>query len=334
MHAMKTVIKILLAFLLIILVCCNRTSVRIVEKAEETIEVSLHEIHLSQEMLMPTKMFMQGNNLVVYQCEGDTLFSIFSDPHSGHYTNIGIKGRGPNEFIQIDVRSLLGTNEGFLCMDAGGLKKEVVIDRDKINVLSSSMINTQRHPQNGIFVDNGYLSVNLTNEDTEFVLYKYTDNEPEYLCVYPEWGGNNREMKAFTYMKHILKHPTENKVASLYAKFRKIRILDINDGSTIEVDVRIPNPFRGYKPDDKDNHIAYGSYPCIYNDNICALCFNGPFNEDILPEIHVFDWDGNLKKRILLDKYINVFVIDTANDILYGMNTNQADILYYHYFKD
>ena len=51
-------------------------------------------------------------------------------------------------------------------------------------------------------------------------------------------------------------------------------------------------------------------------------------------ERYVFDWEGNLKKRISLDKYINVFVIDTANDILYGMNTNQANILYYHYFKD
>lgn len=331
---MNTVIKISLPFLLVIFVCCNRTNVRIVENTEVTSEVSLHEIELSQEMLMPAKMFMQGDNLVVYQCEGDTLFSIFSDPLSGHYTNIGIKGRGPNEFIHIDVRSIVGTNEGFVCMDVGGLKKEVVIDGDKINVLSSSKINTRKHPQNGIFVENGYLSMNLANEEAEFILYKYTDNEPEYLCAYPEWGDYNGEMKAFTYIKHTLKHPAENKVASLYANFRKIRILDINEGNTIDVDVRVPNTFRRYKPGDTENHIAYGSYPCIYNDNIYALCFNGSFNEDILPEIHVFDWEGNLRKRILLDKYINVFVIDTANDLLYGMNTNQANTLYYHYFKN
>ena len=279
-------------------------------------------------------MFMQGDNLVVYQCEGDTLFSIFSDPISGQYTNTGIKGRGPNEFMHVDARSLVGTNDGFLCMDVGGLKKEAVIDGDKISVLSSSMINTQRQPQNGIFVNNGYLSMNVANENTEFILYKYKDNEPEYLCAYPEWGVKNGEMKAFTYIKHILKHPKENKVASLYANFRKIRILDINKGNTIEIDVRVPNPFRKHKPSDKENHIAYGSYPCIYNNDICALCFNGPFSEEVLPEIHVFDWEGNLKKRILLDKYINIFVMDSANDILYGMNTNQANILYYHYFKD
>ena len=90
--------------------------------------------------------------------------------------------------MHIDARSIVGTNEGFVCMDVGGLKKEVVVDGDKINVLSSSKINTRKHPQNGIFVENGYLSMNLANEDAEFILYKYTDNEPEYLCAYPEWG--------------------------------------------------------------------------------------------------------------------------------------------------
>lgn len=329
--AMKSFIYILQLCLLIILVGCTRTKIRIIEEAEETIEISLQEIRLSQELLMPAKMFMYGDDLIVYHCEGDTLFSIFGNPISGEYINAGIKGRGPNEFMNVDIRSIIGSDEGFVCMDAGGLKKEVAIDNNVLTVRSSSKIDTQMHPQNGIFVDGGYLSMNVVNDASEFILYRYDGKAPDYLSDYPGWTADNEEMKAFTYLKHVVRHPTENKTVSLYAKFRKLRILDVNKGNTIEIDVRIPDNFRRYIPYDKENHIAYGSYPCVSEDNIYALCFNSPFDSDILPEIHVFDWEGNLEKRILLDTYIDIFVIDAANDILYGINTNHADTLYYQY---
>lgn len=332
--AMKSFKYILLLFLLIIFVGCTRTGIRIIEEAEETMEISLQEIRLSQELLMPAKMFMHGDDLIVYHCEGDTLFSIFGNPLSGEYINAGIKGRGPNEFINVDIRSIIGSDAGFVCMDAGGLKKEVAIENDVLTVISSSKIDTQMHPQNGIFVEDGYLSVNVVNDESEFILYRHDGKAPDYLSDYPEWAADNGEMKAFTYLKHAVRHPDENKTVSLYAKFRKLRILDINNENTIEIDVRIPDTFRRYIPYDKENHIAYGTYPCVSEDNIYALCFNSPFDSDILPEIHVFDWEGNLEKRILLDTYIDIFVIDTANDILYGMNTNHTDTLYYQYFEN
>ena len=42
-------------------------------------EISLQEIRLSQELLMPAKMFMHGDDLIVYHCEGDTLFSMIAN---------------------------------------------------------------------------------------------------------------------------------------------------------------------------------------------------------------------------------------------------------------
>lgn len=314
--------------------CSDDGTVSVISDAERTETLSLREIHLSKELLAPTRMTVCDGRVVIYQCMGDTTFMVIPEPLSGKCYAAGIKGRGPNEFLRVDVQSISPCGDGFICLDAGGRAKHVSVGDSSIAVSDVSTFNTDDGPQNGIITRDGYITANVINFDSEFIIYR-GDSQPVYAVQYPDWVSVDNVQRLFTYMKNMIAHPSDHLFAAFYVYFRKFRIYDTDGNLVKDVDIRVPDNFPLYSPDSSDPSIAY-SYPSATDENIYALCHNRKKVSErgkVFPEIHVFGWDGRFKRRILLDRYIDIFTLDEKNGIVYGFNADESGTLYYAPFK-
>ena len=322
------------AFILLVFAGCSRTDVKVVDYVEATDTLYMKSVSLSQELLMPARMMITGGHLVFFQIMGDEVFVLLDNPVSGECRTIGLRGRGPGEFMDVDIQSLQSTDDGFVCMDAGGYKKEVTIIGDEIEVVSTR-IPTLGHPQNGILInDDVYVSANVENEESEYILYYGNEKEPSFVSEYPEWTHDQSYPSAFVYMKNMVSHPTKELMASFYVYFRKLRILRTDGDVLYDIDVRVPDEFPSYSAEIHNRSFAYVSYPVATDKYIYALCrnaYNGDLN-NARTEIHVWTWNGELKKRIILDPPMDLFAVDEVNSMIYGCKVSESSTLYYQCF--
>ncbi|MDE6634039.1 MAG: hypothetical protein K2J96_02100, partial [Bacteroidaceae bacterium] len=156
---------------------------------------------------------------------GDTMFMVIPEPPSGKCYATGIKGRGPNEFLRVDVQSIAPCGDGFICLDAGGRAKQVSVGDSSIAVSDVSRFNTDDGPQNGIITRDGYISANVINFDSEFVIYK-GDGQPVFAVQYPEWVSVDNVKRLVAYMKNRVAYPSGHLFAAFDAYFRKCRMYD------------------------------------------------------------------------------------------------------------
>ncbi len=314
--------------------CSNSGTVSTVSDAEKTDTLSFGEIHLSKELLSPTRMTVSDGRVIIYQRKGDTLFTVIPEPLSGKCYAAGIKGRGPNEFIGVDVQSIAPCGGGFVCLDSGGRVKRISVGDSSIEVADVSAFNTADCPQNGIIIPYGYITANVMNDFSEFILYR-KDEGPDYAGQYPDWVSVDNVQLPFAYMKNMIAQPSGHLFAAFYVYFRKFRIYDTDGNLVKDVDVRVPGRFPQYSPESSDPSLAYASYPSATSEEIYALCCNRKVSERgiVLPELHVFGWDGRFKRRILLDRYIDICAVDEKNGIVYGFNVDDSATLYYAPFN-
>lgn len=320
--------QVLLLLCAVFLIGCSDGSVSVVRTAESVDTLVLQTVKLSEELLMPTKMIASCGKVVVYQRKGDDVFVLVDITDGGKCQVIGKKGRGPDEFIGVDVQSIQPIDDGFICMDAGGKIRKVFLG-DMVKT-TTARTSTYGHPQNGVFTGNRFIAANVMDLQSEYLAYSEDSGKPQPLSEYPDWTGDAGQAMPFVYMKNMAAHPTEGMFASFYVYFRKLRILDSDGNLQHDIDVQLPDEFPTYSSDSERQYFAYASYPCATEKYIYALCFNADKKSlsTSIPEIQVWDWSGNLKRRFILDRHIDIFAVDEVRGIVYGMDIKNADVLY------
>lgn len=324
---------ILAAAVLLVLPGCSGDRTHIVRTDDLADTLKLQELHLPYEFLMPARMIASCGDVVIYQRKVYDTFVLVDMSDGGNCTVIGRKGRGPGEFTGVDVQSLKPADDGFICMDAGGKVKKVCL-KGEIDIRTTSST-TFGHPQNGIFVGDKFISANVVNTESEYIVYSPDSESPRFVSEYPDWTGDTEQPLPFTYMKNMTAHPDGELFASFYVYFRKFRIYDADGNLLHDVDVRFPEEFPAYSSDPEKQHFAYASYPCATEKHIYALCRNSgrqSLNTG-LPEIQVWDWSGKLKKRYVPDRHIDLFAVDEERGVLFGMDTGKANVLYYQHIE-
>lgn len=322
--------RILLSGFIYIAVSCSGNRVYTVCTPDAVDTLKMEAVTLSEELMMPTRMIASCGKVVVYQRKGDDVFVLIDVSQGGKCSVIGRKGRGPREFAGVDVQSIKPVDGGFICMDAGGKVKRINLDEDiEIETASSA---TFGHPQNGVFVGDEFIGANVVNGESEYIVY--SSDSSRFVSEYPDWTGDKTQPLPFLYMKNMVAHPDKGLFASFYVYFRKIRIYDADGDILYDIDVRLPDEFPAYSPDPERQYFAYASYPCASERYIYALCRNsdrGSFDTEA-PEIQVWDWSGNLKKRYLPDRNIDLFAVDEEQGLIFGMDMDNADKLYFQHF--
>jgi hypothetical protein len=303
---------VVVLFAAIVLIACQNASYPRVETSACPEMAEFEVLESPIPVLNPHRMYVAGGHLVIYQEGVQAPFSVISFPinDSSGFAQCGNRGNGPGEVVSPDIRSFVVSEKGFSFFDAGGIRKEFGIVGDTLLFVGENKFPSIEGPTNGMYpLQKGFLNVNISAPEYEFELYK-KDGGKENKSLYPNWGGTTQETDLTKYLKQVAVRPDGQKALVLYAFFNKCRLLDGNGNLLKEITVNAEDGSFYHEMIHKE--IFYSSYPCANDSHIVAKYGS--------KEIHVFDWNGNLARRIQLNQDFDAFAVDFLKNKLYAVS--------------
>ena len=332
--------KNLIYILVILLFCqCNskRKTVLTIKNTTATDTLTGRSITVSEDLLMPVKVFAMDDKLVVFDRVNSDFFKVFKIPEMELLYGFGSKGRGPNEFSHIDPNSMKVVGNK-ICLLDGNTLKYLSVGNDKITVEQSKTIVMGQAPTNRLLVlnDSIYIS-DILGDDLKYEFQRVNLNQRKIEKTfgdYPDEGIRlkNDIEKYQTYMKASASSPKGDKIISFYLNFNRFKILD-NQGKLLK-EVIIESNLPKYKPKDPKSSVIYRSEPFATKDFVYILAIEQVQNKVISnissfkPKLEIWNWEGELQAKYLLDKPIITFTISEENSKLYGTSIADPNTLY------
>ena len=298
-----------------------------------TDSVSLQTVAIDKELLMPERLFVSGNNLVVYQPkEEEGLFTVFPLPFDGKGYRTGHTGRGPDEFLRIDIRSIVPDGDGFWVADNGDMTvKSVKLDAGQVRVTDRKKIDSSSG-FNGMFeMEDCYINMNVFSDEYEYMVYDKQTGQSRGIIPYPDWYKGTEEWAPVSYyMNFGIPRPSGDLFAIFYAYFRKIQIADTEGRILKEVTLDFDGDISGCGPASSRKYIAFSLFPVATDDYVAVQYADripGRKRGDIT-EVQVWNWDGELLHRLIFDKGFGTFTIDPQTGILFATPFDDPQHLY------
>ena len=336
---MKNLIYIPIILVTLLFCQCNskRNTTITIKNTTATNSLKGRSIKVSEDLLMPVKVFAIDDKLVVFDRVNSDFFKVFKIPEMELLYSFGSKGRGPNEFSHIDPNSMKVVGNK-ICLLDGNTLKYLNVGNDKITVEQSKTIVMGQAPTNRLLVlnDSIYISDILgDNLEHEFQRVNLNQRKIEKTFGdYPDEGIRlkNDIEKYQTYMKASASSPKGDKIISFYLNFNRFKILD-NQGKLLK-EVVIESNLPKYKPKDPKSSVIYRSEPFATKDFVYVLAIEQVQNEvmsnisSFKPKLEIWNWEGELQAKYLLDKPIITFTISEENSKLYGTSIADPNKLY------
>lgn len=278
-------------------------------------------ISIPPVLLSVTRLFVANDMLVAYEQRRDTLFSFWSLPHCTYLFSAGTKGQGPDEFLMLD-RTFSETPQGFKLFELASNKvKEVAFDASgTFKVIADKQLKIEERGLNRfLFLENGRYCFVSDKEESEFVLLDEKE-ERTYFGNYPDGileKGNDEENR-FVYNKLTVSNPKGDKFASFYTYIKCCRIY--NSKGEMLVETMLEQPAKTVQG---GRNIYYSSYPYADNEHIYLLT-----DESEGKVLEVWDWEGVLVARYLLDKPIDCFTVYSKQRKVYALCRENENIIY------
>ncbi len=337
MNMKKTLL--LIASVCVVVGCHNRkegciTSVGPEEALMVTDTITVQCVRSNLPVLMPVRLFTTKKHLVLYQTQVERLFQIYDLPLTGKCFSAGMIGRGPDEFISPDSRSMVGKQSGFCLADKDAYKSVSIVD-SALKVESKEPLFTDGAPLNGVIkIGDKYLNLDVNAmipgqmpEGIKQFQVIGTEGVENRICDLPDWDENNSNI--VRYVSHVVANPDKKLFAAFYCGFRKIRYYSITGDLIKEVSADFP---------DQSVHtesLFYETYtsPVASEDRIAVRCGNyARTGQDIAPdstEYQIWDWDGHLIHRLIVPMRLGAYTVDFSNGILYATSEDSEDEIFY-----
>ncbi|MGM0505516.1 MAG: BF3164 family lipoprotein [Bacteroidota bacterium] len=279
--------------------------------------------------------------LSLYQNKGDSI--VFC----GNFLN---RGKGPQEVTAIDAKSFHLRNDKIQFCDLRNLY-ELELDQDTIR----SFKRIFRFPRKFYPINHGFslkkgcvLRNSAYGEETETKEFHwFLSEEDKAFGEYPTFlmsekiNGNNMKDLWQVFEGGVNISSGGDKMMAYYNYFPYIKIFNIKNFdspnqllySSVEQQIFFKNG--EFNPSHKN--IIYGSqaystnkyiYLMVYENSAQKLREINPDAPSIRPHILVFDWNGNAKWRINLDKLITTFAVSKDDSILYGASAFDQNVIY------
>lgn len=315
-----------------------------------SLELSHKPISLGTPIMYPSDFVFLDSALVVLDISGDYFLSFFTlDDYSLINQSIR-RGRGPME-----EESVFGLFEG---MDKNELWYKTLsgIKIVKYNMGEENLIYIRDIPNCDSFdgvtymLNDEVLGIPQYSQEKEFV--KVSTEDCDIVAFGPDFPaiGKKLDMKEKSYLlrnNQITVKPDGSLFAALYHYFPMLRIFNADDGS-LKADIRFENnhefplakidpnasqtetlsTITNYFTSHSTSRYIYASYsgeslldlqPDIIQEGFKIIDFTN--------EIHVFDWDGNPVKRLILDKRIFAFAVSPDDKTLLAIPMSEPDNL-------
>ena len=268
-------------------------------------------------LLSVTSLFMVGDDtLGIYQHSDDTLFSFWKLPECKFLFKAGVRGQGPNDFLELD-KTFQGWDGGFNTFEvASGRVKEVAIEGNTLLTRSVRKPNVNQQMNRFIFLEDDTYCFFLMEGDSEFALY----NERNGLTPVGQYPGlitkRPHELDVFVYNKVTVAHPEGERFAAFYAYLKMCRIYG-KDGTLLK-EVLLDGPV---ELENGQRKMYYSLAPYAKGDCIYILAHDT--DETIL---EVWNWDAEMVKRYSLDKKVNQIMV--YGNRLYGFSRTNESFVY------
>lgn len=274
-------------------------------------------IEVPPVLLSTTSLFMVGDDtLGIYQRSDDTLFTFWKLPECKFLFKAGVRGQGPNDFLELD-KTFLGWEGGFNTFEvASGKVKEVAIEGNTLVTRNVRKPDVNQQMNRFIFLADDTYCFFLMEGDSEFASY----NEQDGLKLFGQYPDlitkKPNELDVFAYNKLTVAHPDGNRFAAFYAYLKMCRIYG-KDGTLLK-EVLLDGPV---ELENGQRKMYYSTAPYAVGEYIYILAHDA--DETIL---EVWNWDAEMVERYSLDKKVNQIMV--YGNRIYGFSRTNESIVY------
>ena len=268
-------------------------------------------------LLSVTSLFTLGDDtLGVYQSKDDTLFSFWKLPECTFLFRAGIKGQGPNDFLELD-RTFKGRAGGFQTFEIQtGKVKDVTFGKGGRLTIESKKLELGEMVNRFIFLKDKTYCFFLLMGETEFGLYSEKEGL-RHVGQYPnQIVKKEGEVNALVYNKLTVAHPKGDKFAAFYAYLKMCRIY-ASDGTLLK-EKYLDGPV---ELETGMRKAYYSTQPFATDEHIYVLSKEPEGNV-----LEVWSWDAEMTDRYLLDKEFDKFIVRQGK--LYGINREVESLIY------
>jgi hypothetical protein len=270
--------------------------------------------------------------LVLFSTKREHFFNVYST-NGDSLGNFGIKGRGPNDLINIRwCGQSYGAN--MWINDVSNMRL-CAIDIEQSLSKKECIIHTVKKSTNyaiNSFIWNDSLLICEQMKDDNFYLIKTNYNtqktSEEKLYKYPS-------PHLFSTYKSICRmKPDGSKMVFAMQSINMVNILDLENNSRKSL-IIVPPMINLNSIIDENTGLEKRTYYAdmeVTNDYIYMLYMNQEYDESYEVEkemeIHVFDWHGNPFCKYIVTEYIIAMAVDEKNGCIYGLSQNEMIYVY------
>jgi hypothetical protein len=291
-------------------------------------------------------LVITGENLVIIETEAERIFSIFNLPDCKYIGGFGVLGRGPEEFNEINPYSATATDKGIRIFDYEKGVLEIDMTDFPTNVSSRNVfkfpvilqfLNSPFQMNDSIICGIPYPQVEIINGQPEFkisnkpyIKINTNSNEIDYFGSYPKlYSKKYSDNYWIIYLNMTVVKPDEGKFVSVGYFIKSLNIYN-NDGTlSKELIMRAPDDLLG---EESINPVASLYYDAIKATNkyIYAICEDTQQDKvlDNLPNLEVWDWNGNPITLFKLDRPVAAFEVTDDDKKIYFIDRKTQDRIF------
>jgi hypothetical protein len=304
-------------------------------------------------LLRPVKSCIVDSFLIVAQSRPDSIFSVFKLPDCEYLMSFGIRGRGPNEFLNSSPGFTLApvySDQGSFAVD--NMRNNIQYYR--INDILQKNFTPYKIEEFPSKID-GFQTIGYFGDTTiigapfrlNMLLFKYHSINKKIILFkeYPNvYSFDDLNDLRNQYSGCITVKKDNSKFAFAYGSKGIIEIYSINDTIPITISYKgFPSleensglnndsKFGTFRKDkmifcwgisSTNRHI----YAKVYNDKYFNLSDGKGLLRSYIAELHVFDWSGKLLTRLKPDYFYTQFVVDKNDRYLYTIDEDVESII-------
>jgi hypothetical protein len=304
------------------------------EDFESTQSLSGTIVEFDDIILKPNRLAICDTVLITIDSRGKLLFNIYNMNSKKKMGERVSMGQGPNEMIRPSFVNIGGNNISFFDMATSTIVEYST--PDFINEINPEPVRkiklSERVFGEASSTNQGFLCSSY-NPSHLFLEFSETGERLGEFGDYPVCAieyTDYEKMEAFRFSF------TTNQVNKVFVCYNWTDLLEIyNANGTLEKRIHGPKHFYAHfkefhdgnytsaRHEEGKNRDAYFS-PVNVGDEIFVL-FSGKYLDEegyniLANTILVFDWDGNPKQMLSLDKGVFAITVDKANKIIYGIS--------------
>ncbi len=351
-NPMKAIHKAIVAIFATVSASCSGTADdrydggfdHVTEPLEGTVQIKSEMIREPEKVLIPLRLFISKNVLVLLNDNGESFYNIYTLPNLRFINTLGKRQNIEGLHVSPYAESVRVNDEGFEIFDNGSLK-EIVIHFDELEISETERIAGPTKDLIGFtplddslyaIVPEPELFKAGTRSQFDGCEFLIVDNNDGRVIEAGEFPPSMRESGAEAGVKIFAVNGKERRMAVFYHLQKQMKIVDFDGNVIRSVAVDIP-PYLNYETVSFSNENGKYVYytDCYASDNyIYALCLNevrDRYMSDIgkkNSEIHIFDWNGDLIKVVRCDRPLTCFTVSEGYGNIYASSIIYPEYLF------